>query len=135
MALRGKRDDMSARSLRIIASQTLGNTTGLATWLSVNPVILDLMVLNFMLLYFMLLDMDEERGVHKFGRFRHGKQSDASANLRTGANGRRKANFIQSVIDAHRNARADMDRLSEEITQQRKSQKTMGDGAAEGRFT
>jgi len=115
---------MSARSLRIIASQTLGNTAGLATWLGVNAVILNLLVLN----------MDEERGVHKLGRLLRRKQSDASANLRTGANGRGKPNFIQSVVDSHCDTRADMDRLFEKVTQQRKSQKTMGNGAAEGRF-
>ncbi len=117
-------------SLGIIASQTLGNTAGLATWPTLNTVILNLMILNLM-----VLDMDEERGVHKLGRFRHRKQDNASADLRTGANGRGKANLIQSVVDAHRDARADMDRLPEKVTQQRKSQKTMGNGAAERRFT
>jgi len=116
---------MSACSLGIVASQTLGNTAGLATRLTLNAKILSLMV----------LDMDEVRGVHKLGRFRHRKQSDASADLRTGANGRGKANLIQSVVDAHRDARADVDRLPEKVTQQRKSQKTMGNGAAEGGFT
>ena len=62
------------------------------------------------------------------------KQSDASANLRTGANCRGKANFIQTVVHGHSNARADMDRLFQEVTQQRKCEETMGDAAAEGRF-
>src|ERR1019366_8571839 len=104
--------------------QPLGDPTGLAGGLTVNALTLNRLT----------LDMDEEGGVHKLGRLLHRKQSDASANRRTGANGRGKADLIQSVVDGHRDARADLDCLLEKVTQQRKSQKTMGNGAAEGRF-
>src|ERR1019366_4572674 len=119
MALRRKQDNMSARLLRIIPHQPLGDTAGLAGGLS-----LDMLT----------LDMDKESGIHKLGRFLHRKQSDASAYLRTGANGRRKTNLIQAVVDAHRDSRADLDCLLEPVTQQRKGRKTMGNAAAEGRF-
>ena len=54
---------------------------------------------------------------------------------RTRANRRRKTNFIQAVIDRHCDARANLDRLFQEVSQQRKSQKAVGNGAAERRFT
>ena len=78
--------------------------------------------------------MDEVGSVYKVGRFLRREQSDASANRRAGANGRRKANPIQTVVDAHPYTRADMNRLFEPVTQQRKREKTMGNAAAEGRF-
>jgi len=102
------------RSLRVIPNQPLGHTAGFGRGLT--------------------LDMDEEGGIHKLGRFLRRKQSDAGANRRTGSNGRRKPNLIQAVVDSHRNARADLNCLFEKVAQQRKSQKTMGYGAAEGRF-
>ena len=105
---------MSACSLRIIADQPFGNTAGLAGRLT--------------------FDVDEEDSVDKLGRLLRRKQSDTSANLRSSLNGRGKANLIQAVIDGHRDARTDTDRLFEKVTQQRKGQKTMGNAAVEGRF-
>ena len=114
MALRGKQDDMSASSLRIIPHQSLGNTAGLARGLT--------------------LDMDYEGGVHECRRFLYPKQSDAGANLRASTNGRRKTNLIQPVVEGHRHTRTDMDCLFHPVAQQRKSEKAVGNGAAEGRF-
>jgi hypothetical protein len=105
-------------SLRVIAHQPLGDTAGLAGRLILNG---------------LTLDMDEEGGVHKLGRLLRRKQSDASANLRTGADSRWKSNLIQSVVDAHCGARSEPDGLFQEVTQQRKGEKPVGNGAAEGR--
>lgn len=106
-------------SLRVIAHQPLGDTAGLAGRLIPDTLI---------------LDMDEEGGVHKLGRLLRRKQSDASAKLRTGADSRRKTNLIQSVVDGHRGTRSEPDCLSQEVTQQRKGEKTVGNGTAIGRF-
>ncbi len=54
-------------SLRIAADQPLGNATEFARRLS--------------------LDMDVERGIHKFGRLFRRSQGDSTANLRTGGRG------------------------------------------------
>ena len=105
---------MNERSPRVIAHQPFGNTAGLAGELA--------------------LDVDEESGVYKLARFLRRKQGDASANLRTGADGRGKTNLVQAVVDGHCNVRADLDCLSEKVTEQRQGQKTMGNAAAEGRF-
>jgi hypothetical protein len=101
-------------SLRVIPNQPLGNATRFARRLALN--------------------LNEERGIHKLRRLFNREQRDASANRRTGPNGRGKTNLIQSVIDGHRDARADMDRLFQEAGEQRKSQETMSNGAPEGRF-
>src|SRR5208282_1828432 len=118
MARRGERDDMSEHwlqaSVRIIPNQPLRDATGLTRRLA--------------------LDMDMERGIHKFGRLFHRSQSDASANLRTGANGRGKTNLIQSVVDRHRDARANMDRLFQKVAEQRKRQESVSNCAPKGRF-
>jgi len=106
-------------SLRIIPNQPLGNAAGLAGRLT-----LDMLT----------LDMQEKSGVHKLGRLLRRKQSDASADLRPSVDGRGKAHLIQTVVDGHGDARADMDCLFQPVTQQRESQKTMGNAAAVGRF-
>src|ERR1035441_9677949 len=109
---RRSRGSVAAGRLRwcdIGAPLPLGDTAGLAGRLILNG---------------LTLDMDEEGGVHKLGRLLRRKQSDASANLRTGADSRWKSNLIQSVVDAHCGARSEPDGLFQEVTQQRKGEKT-----------
>jgi hypothetical protein len=106
---------MNRHSLRVIPDQPLGHAAWFAGRLT--------------------LDMNKESGIHKLRRLLCRQESDPSPNLRTGTDCRRKTDPIQAVVDAHRDARADMDCLTHPVTQQRKSQKTMGDSPAEGRFT
>jgi len=110
---------MTRRSIRVITDQPLRDTAGLTRKLTVDGP---------------TLDMDEKNRVHKIGRFLHGKQGDTRANLGSSANRRRKTNFIQSVVQAHRDARADMNRLLQKIAEQRKCQESVSNGPAEGRF-
>jgi hypothetical protein len=101
--------------MRIIPDQPLGDTAWLAGGRT--------------------LDVDEEGSVHKLRRLLCREQSNASANGRARVNRGRKTNFVHAVVDAHRHSRADLDCLPEPVTQQRKREKTMSDGAAEERFT
>jgi hypothetical protein len=80
------------------------------------------------------LHVDKKRCVDKRGRFLHRKQSDASTNRYAHAQRCGKTNFVQAVVDAHRQTRADVDCLFHPVTQQRKREKAMSNCAAEGRF-
>ena len=80
------------------------------------------------------LDLNEENGVDELGRFIGGKQGDASAHGRAGAQGCWEPDFVQAVIEGHLDARANVNCQPEKVRQQRESQETMSDGAAEGSF-
>ena len=114
MELRGERGGMKQPSLRIIPHQPLRNAAGFAGVLA--------------------LDADEENRVDKLGRWLRRKQSDMRANGGTGANGRGKTNLIQAIVDAHRDARANLDCLLHEVTNQRKREKAVCNGGTERRF-
>ena len=106
-------------SLPIVTNLPFSNTAGLAGRQAIG---------------LLVLDVNEEHGVHKRGRVLRRKQNDASANLRTGPNGRGKTDLVQTVVDGHGDARTDLDRLFKKVAQQRKRQKTVGNAAAKGRF-
>ncbi len=82
----------------------------------------------------MTLDMDQKDCVDKFRRLLHRQQSNPSPDRRAGVNRRRKPHSIKSVVDDHGNARANLNRLLDEITDQRQGEKTMGNGGPERRF-
>src|SRR5208282_4306648 len=74
-------------------------------------------------------------GLNGVRKFLHGMETHAGANLRVGAYRRRKADSIQTVVDAHPDAALDLDRLSHEVAHQRQYQETMRDRRAVGRFS
>jgi hypothetical protein len=110
---------MSRCSLPVIANQPLGDTAGFAGGLTISVP---------------ALDPNQKQSVHKCGRILHGNQSSASTNVRTGANGGWKADSIETVVDAHRQSRADVDRLLQEVAHQRQCEKTVSDRSSERRF-
>lgn len=112
-------------SLPIIPNDPFGDAAGLCGTFAVTTPTLSALI----------FDMDEKSGVHKLRGVLHRKQTDTSTNPRASADGRRKAHSIQAIVDRDCNARADLDGLPQTVTQQRKRQKAVGDGAPEGRFT
>src|SRR5215831_1992350 len=70
------------------------------------------------------LDRYQECGVDHFGSFFEGLERNAGTNLGPGANRRREPHSIQSVVDRHADA-AHLNRLSDQIAQQRERQKAM----------
>jgi hypothetical protein len=63
------------------------------------------------------------------------ENSHAAANRRSCPHCRGKAHTIEPVIYAHADALADVNRLGEQMAEQRKSQKAVSHRAAVGRFT
>ena len=81
------------------------------------------------------LDLYRENDIHKLCRFFDRKQRHAGTNRRTRPDRRWKTHAIQSVVDAYADSLPDPNRLSGKIANQRKREKTVSDGAAEGRLT
>src|SRR5262249_25660413 len=101
-------------SSRVIPHQPLGYTAGLLGRLS--------------------FDMDEKCRVDKVIRVLYREQTNSGTNCRARTHCRREPDLVQTIIDAHPDARAYLEHLFQKITEERKRQEPVRDAASEGRF-